>query len=55
MPDQCSKLEQRKDSTTEEAVGAPMKRAKEHNHKRTVKDDEPADVETLKVISAVTV
>lgn len=44
MPDPCSKLEQRRDSTTEEAVGATVKQAKEHNHKRTVKDNEPANV-----------
>lgn len=43
MPDQRSKLEQRRESTTEAAVGATMKQAKEHNHKRTVKDNKPAN------------
>lgn len=57
MPDPCSKLGQRRDSTTEEATGATIKQAKEYNHKRTVKDNEPANthVEMLKVIFAVTV
>lgn len=43
MPNPWSKLEQRRDSTTEEAIGATIKQAKEHNHERTVKDNKAAN------------
>lgn len=41
MPDVYPKVEQRRESIREETASATVKQAKERNHKRTVKDNEP--------------